>query len=81
MTGPDVLFSVIVVLGFIAAVVDHWLFGEHKFNPTVRMTYLGCCIVVDGWLAVTVNATLWLWVLLYVWGVWNAMRQAARARR
>ena len=68
------LFTTIIVLGFGAAVVDHWYYGNRAFNPSVRVLYLGCVIAIDGWLAITVNPALFLWVLLYVWGVWNVIR-------
>ena len=83
MTGPDALFTLIVVLGFLASAFDHWLFGKGKLNPYVRLLYLACVIVVDGWLAVTVNPALGLWVLLYLFGAWNAVKaqRAAETRR
>lgn len=74
MTGPDVLFSIIVVVGFVASALDHHFYGKREFHRPVRALYLGCVIAIDLWLALTVNPFLALWVLLYVYGLWNVFR-------
>ena len=51
MTGPDILFSTIVVVGFAASALDHHFYGKREFHKPVRALYLGCVIAIDLWLA------------------------------
>lgn len=71
MTGPDVLFSVIVVWAFIGSAADHWYIGRGVINKPLRYFVLGCFVCTEAYLAMTAQPAMWLYVALNVWGIIN----------
>jgi hypothetical protein len=71
MTQPlDILFNLFVVLAFLAALADHYYYGQGYIKKPLRAFLLGCFLFTESYLAVT-NPALWLYVSLNIWGLFN----------
>lgn len=71
MTGPDVLFSVIVAMAFCASLIDHYWVGQHNtVNKPVRAFLLGCFIITETWIALDGKPAMLLYVSLNFFGLY-----------
>lgn len=70
MTTIVIFFNLFVVVGFLAAVCDHYLVGQGRILRPLRALLLGCFIFSESYLAVS-NPVIWLFVALSFWGLLN----------
>ena len=71
MTGPDALFSVLVGMAFVAALIDHYWVGAHgTIHRPVRAFLLGCFIATETWVALDGKPAMFLYVSLNFFGLW-----------
>ena len=67
----EIFFNLFVVFAFGAAIADHWFCGRGYIVVPLRCFLLGCFVVTEGYLAVTAQPAMWLYVFLNVWGLAN----------
>lgn len=71
MTGPEILFNVLVGMAFLTSLVDHWWIGTHdKVNKPVRAFLLGCFIATESWVALDGKPAMFLYVSLNFFGLY-----------
>jgi hypothetical protein len=70
VTGPDILFSVLVLFAFLASMADHYVVGQGRINKPLRAFLLGCFIVTESWIALDGKPVVFLYVALNFWGLY-----------
>ncbi len=71
MTDALIMFRAMVVMTFALAAANHYLIPRGRISRTVIIVMLGGFIYTEGYLAITVDPTMWLYVSLNVWGLYN----------
>lgn len=72
----DIVFNVVVVMAFVAQVVNYWLLGQGYISRFLFLFVLGCFIITEGIVALD-RPIYVLYVLLNMWGVYCFMRDHA----
>lgn len=71
MSGGWVIFNAVVVAAFIGQCINYYLLGAKGIiNRYLFLFVLGCYIFTESILALQ-HPSLWLYVLLNLWGVFN----------
>jgi hypothetical protein len=74
MTELEVMFNVVVVLGFLGSVGNYWLLGQGRINRLLFLFVLSCFVLTEGIIALH-HPVYWLYVLLNLWGIFNLWRK------
>lgn len=67
----EIFFNIFVILAFCSSALDHWFLGRGFIVVPLRCFLLGCFVFTEGYLAVTAQPAMWLYVALNVWGLAN----------
>jgi len=72
MNNPmEIFFNLFVVAAFASSALDHWFIGRGIIVVPLRCFLLGCFLFTEGYLAVTAQPAMWLYVILNLWGLVN----------
>ena len=77
----EIFFNVFVCFAFISAAADHWFLGRGIILRPLRCFLLGCFVFTEGYLAITAQPAMWLYVALNVWGLANIFYGTKRPLR
>lgn len=67
----EIFFNLFIALAFCSAIADHWFVGRGYIVVPLRAFLLGCFLFTEGYLAMTAQPAMWLYVLLNMWGLAN----------
>ena len=81
MNPADTIFTVMTCCAFLAAILDHWYYGQGILNKPVRAFLLGCFLYTEIFLAITAQPAMWLYSILNVWGLYNLFKGVRREKQ
>ncbi|HUW94448.1 MAG TPA: hypothetical protein VMW58_01560 [Anaerolineae bacterium] len=73
MSEVQIVFNLVVVLGFLGSLANYWLIGKGRMNRLLFLFVLSCFVVTESIVAFH-QPVYWLYVALNVWGIWNLWR-------
>jgi len=65
------IFNTLVVLAFLVQLYNYWELGEDRVNHYTWLFVLGCFVVTESMVALTMSPTYWAYVVLNVFGIWR----------
>jgi len=71
MTEAVIMFRAMVVLTFALSAINHFLLPRGIISRTLIILMLAGFIYTEGYIALTVDPTMWLYVSLNLWGLAN----------
>ena len=80
----EIFFNIFVAAAFLTAGLDHWFIGRGRIVVPLRCFLLGCFVFTEGYLALTAQPAMWLYVTLNLWGLANiyaGRKSPLRSRR
>jgi hypothetical protein len=69
-----IIFNTLIVLAFVVQVYNYWLLGEDRVNHYTWLFVLGCFVVTETMVALTVSPVYFLYVALNLFGIWRLFR-------
>jgi hypothetical protein len=69
MSTLEILFNIFIVFAFASSIADHYFVGRGYIVAPLRAFLLGCFVFTEGYLAVTAQPAMWLYVTLNLWGL------------
>ena len=74
MTEVEIIFNVVVTMGFLGSVANYWLLGKGRINRMLFLFVLACFVVTESIVALQ-QPVYWLYVALNLWGIYNLWRK------
>lgn len=71
MDEAVIMFRAMVIMTFALSAINHFLLPRGIINRTIIITMLCGFIYTESYLAVTVDPTMWFYVSLNCWGLYN----------
>lgn len=71
MTETVLMFRVMIILTFCLSALNHFLLPRGIISRTLIITMLCGFVYTEAYIAITVDPTMWLYVALNIWGLYN----------
>ena len=69
MTAAEIIFSCVVVLGFLSAAINHRLVAKNRISRPTYVFMLGCFLYSEAYVAIT-YPIIGLYAILSAWGLY-----------
>jgi len=74
MTEHMIIFNTLIVLAFLVQIYNYWLLGEDRVNHYTWLFVLGCFVITETMVALTMSKIYFLYVALNLFGIWRLFR-------